>query len=294
MPVICAVAVTGVRQVVSDVGEGAHQSGGRFVESDALRFVLLQVVGNFGVAAEIMDVFQLALGRLHRLAQERKGFQRLIEPFPSLLETILQQHFRACAAVAVVEFGRIDRHRALHLLEQVFVVHDVAEGLVLAVEPVRAADGLEQAVVLHRLVDVEVGAARRIEAGEQLVHDNEQPHVRRLLDEPLLYLILVGFGLGLAGLGIHVLEQRGVGVEEKLLFGLRVRAGFLQRHIPRLRIVRSHNRAPALEHRLLEQLEILRRLVDARRHEHRIAALAGEPRLHAEIEDDILDHPLHA
>ena len=98
----------------------------------------------------------------------------------------------------------------------------------------------------------------------------------------------------LPGLAIHILQQRGVGVEKKLLFGLRVRAGFLQRHVLRLRIVGSHKRAPALEHGLLEQLEILRRLVDARRHEHRVAALAGEPRLHAEIEDDVLDHPLHA
>ena len=135
-----------------------------------------------------------------------KGLPGLIQPFPALLETILQQHFRACAAIAVIEFGGIDGHRALHLLEQVFVVHDVAEGLVLAVKPVRAADRLEQPVVLHGLVDVEIGAARRIEAGEQLVHHDEQPHVRRLLDEQLLHLILVGFGLGLAGLGVDVLR----------------------------------------------------------------------------------------
>ena len=88
---------------------GAHQCGGGLVESDALRFVLLEIIGNLGVAAEIMDVFQLALRRLHRLAQERNRFQRLIQSLPSLLEAILQQHFRARAAVAVIELGRVDR-----------------------------------------------------------------------------------------------------------------------------------------------------------------------------------------
>jgi hypothetical protein len=50
----------------------------------------------------------------------------------------------------------------------------VAEVLVLAVEPVGAADGLEQAMVLHHLVDVEAGARPRVEAGEQLVHHHQQ------------------------------------------------------------------------------------------------------------------------
>ena len=64
----------------------------------------------------------------------------------------------------MVQFGGIDRDGVLDLLEQVLVVHDVAEILVLAVEPVGAADRLKQAVVLHRLVDVEIGAGRRVEA----------------------------------------------------------------------------------------------------------------------------------
>ena len=45
----------------------------------------------------------------------------------------------------------------LERLEEVLVVDDVAVVFVVAVEPVDAADGLEQAVVLHLLVDVEVG-----------------------------------------------------------------------------------------------------------------------------------------
>jgi hypothetical protein len=38
--------------------------------------------------------------------------------------------------------------------------------------PVDPADGLEEAVVAHLLVDVEVGGRRRVEAGQQLVAIN--------------------------------------------------------------------------------------------------------------------------
>jgi hypothetical protein len=103
-----------------------------------------------------------------------------------------------------------------------------------------------------------------------------------------------GFSLGLAGLGIDILQQRGVCVEKELLFGLGVRAGLLQRHVLRLRIVRSDHRTPALKHGLLEQLEIFCRLIDARCDEHCIATLANKARPHSKVEDDILDDPLHA
>src|SRR5207244_13298240 len=56
--------------------------------------------------------------------------------------------------------SEVDHDSVLHLFEQVLVVDDVAEVLVLTVEPVSAADGLKQAMVLHRLVDVEVSAGR--------------------------------------------------------------------------------------------------------------------------------------
>ena len=162
--------------------------------------MLLQVGRNLRVAAEVVDVLQLALRRLHRLAQQRDGFQRVVQPFPALRQAVLQQHLGVGAAGAVIQLGGVNGDGVLDLLEQVLVVHDVAEVLVVAVEPVGAADGLEQAVVLHRLVDVEIGAGRRVEAGEQLVHHDQQLHVRRLLLEQLLGLVLVGLGLGLARL----------------------------------------------------------------------------------------------
>jgi hypothetical protein len=48
--------------------------------------------------------------------------------------------------------------RALQGTEKVLVVDDVAVFLVLAVQAVDPADRLEEAVVLHLFVDIEVGS----------------------------------------------------------------------------------------------------------------------------------------
>ncbi len=257
-------------------------------------FVFLQVGRDLGIAAEIVDVLQFALGRFDRLAQQGQRFDGGVEPFPAFLEAILQQHLGIGSARAVVQFGSVNRDGVLDLLEQILVVHDVAEVLVLAVQPVGAADGLKQAVVLHGFVDVEIGAGRRVEAGEQLVHHDQQLHVGRFLDEQRFRPFFVGFGLGHARPGVHVLQQFGVGVVDELLVGLGVGAGFLPRHVPRLRVVGGDHRALALERGLLEQDEILARLVNARRHQDGVAAFAGQARLDAEIEHDVADHAIHA
>ena len=173
--------VAGAIKVVRNVGIGPHQRHRGLVERDTLGLVLGQLRRNLGVAAEVVDVLQLALGRLHRLAEQRDGFQRVVQTLAALGQAVLQQDLGVGAAGAVVQLGGVNRDGVLDLLEQVLVVHDVAEVLVVAIEAVDAANGLEQAVVLHGLVDVEIGAARRIEAGEQLVHHDQQPHVGGLL-----------------------------------------------------------------------------------------------------------------
>ena len=117
---------------------------------------------------------------------------------------------------------------------------------------------------------------------------------RRLPGEQRLGRILVGLGPGHAGLRIDLLQQLGIGVVDELLVGFGVRAGFLQRHIPGLRVVGGHDGAPALERRILEQREVLAGLVDAGGHENGVAALAGKTRFDAEVEDDVVHHPVHA
>ena len=105
MRAISACAVAGRVQLIRDVGIGAHQGDRRLVERGALRLALLQVGRDLGVAAEIMDVLQLALRRLHRLAEQRERFERVVEPLAALSQSILQQHFGIGAARAVIQLG---------------------------------------------------------------------------------------------------------------------------------------------------------------------------------------------
>src|SRR5213595_3930982 len=68
------------------------------------------------------------------------------------------------AAVTMIQLGSVNGDGVLDLLEEVFVVDDVTEVLVVTVEPVGAANCLKQAMILHALVDVKVGAGRRVES----------------------------------------------------------------------------------------------------------------------------------
>ena len=95
----------------------------------------------------------------------------------------LEQALDVLLLVAVERAGGVVGDGRFERVEQVAVVDDVAVVLVVAVEAVDAADGLEQAVVAHLLVDVEVGGARGVEAGQQLVDHDEQPHLAGLFDE---------------------------------------------------------------------------------------------------------------
>ena len=101
----------------------------------------------------------------------------------ALLDAVGEQTLDVLLLVAVERAAGVVGDGRLQRVEQVAVVDDVAVVLVVAVEAVDAADGLEQAVVLHLLVDVEIGGARRVEAGQQLVDHDQQPHLAGLVDE---------------------------------------------------------------------------------------------------------------
>ena len=146
----------------------------------------------------MQELLHLARQR-HRLAQVAQRLAGLVELLLALLQPVLEVDVvvAAAALVDVQLVGAVHRDRLLHVAEQLLEVDDVAVVLVVAIEPVGAADGLEQVVVAQLVVEVDVGAARRIEAGQQLADHDQQLQVRRLLDEAALGLVLVLLG-GLA------------------------------------------------------------------------------------------------
>ena len=112
-----------------------------------------------------MDVLQLAFGGLHRFTQQGDCFQCVVQPFPSFAQAILEQDLWINGLTHLMgQLGGIDRNGVFHLPEQIHVIDDVAEILVIAIQPVGAANSLKQAVVLHTLVDIKIGTTRRIKA----------------------------------------------------------------------------------------------------------------------------------
>ena len=116
--------------------------------------------------------------------------------FLSFFEPVLQLDVVA-ATVALINVqlvGAINRDGLLHVIKQLLEIHDVAVVLVVTVEPVGAADGLEEVVIVQLVIEVDVGAARRVEAGQELAHHDQQLQVGGFFDEPALGFVLVGFG----------------------------------------------------------------------------------------------------
>ena len=50
-------------------------------------------------------------------------------------------------------------------------------------------------MVLHLLVDVEIGRRWRVKAGQQLIYHDQELHLSRLVDEALFHLLLKAFDL---------------------------------------------------------------------------------------------------
>ena len=89
-----------------------------------------------------------------------------------LAEAVLQEPGDVLPVVAVERAGRVVVDRALQTPEEVLVVDDVAVLLVVTVQPVHPADRLEEPVITHLLVDVEVRCRGCIKAGQQFVDDD--------------------------------------------------------------------------------------------------------------------------
>jgi hypothetical protein len=94
---LCA-AVSGEVHFVGDIGVSPHQRYGCLVQGRALGLALFQIRGYFCVAAEIVNIFEFAFGRLNGLAQQGDGFERCIQPLFALLQPVLDKHIWCCAA----------------------------------------------------------------------------------------------------------------------------------------------------------------------------------------------------
>ncbi len=281
-------------EFVGEVGVAAEEVGCGFVEFGALGFAVFQVGREFGVAAEVADVGEVVFGRGDGFAEEMQGFEGVVEAIASFFEAILEEDLGVRSTIALVEFGGVDGDRVFDFAEEVFVIDDVAEVFIVAVEAVGAADGLKESVVLHTFVDVEVGASGGIKAGQQLIDNDQQLHVSGLEFEFFFGLLLVGFGFGFVGERGNILGQFGVEIVDKLFVRFGVGSGVFGGDIFVLGVVGGYDGAFAFEGGLLEAFVVLTGFVDAGDDEDGVAAIGAEAGFNAEVEGDVGNNAIDA
>jgi hypothetical protein len=169
----------------------------------------------------------------------------------------------AVGGVAEVEFGGVDGDRVFDFFEQVFVIDDVATGFVVPIEAVDAADGLEETVILHAFVDVEVGAAWRIKSGQEFIDDDQKFHGGGFGFEVFFGLVFVGFGFGFVGAGGDGFEEFCVEVIDVLLVGFGVGSGVFGGDVFGLGVVGGDDRTFAFKGGFLEEFVVFAGFVDA-------------------------------
>ena len=239
------------------------------------------------------EIPQVRLGvprRLDGFAQRLDRFTGLLQPLPPTLEAVLQQAFHVFAVIALERLARVFLDRSLQRPEQILVVDDVAVLLVLSVQSVDAADRLEETVILHLLVDVEIRCGRGIETGQQLVHDDQELHLPGLVDEPPLDLLLelLGFVHRLVlGLTEVVRQHLSVDVVFQQLLGQAL-ACFFSLDVACSGTIGGDDGAPVLQSGPTECLEEAAGRVDAVRHEHGVAAPALQAVTRLHIDQDVV------
>ena len=221
-----------------------------------------------------MLVLQRALRRRHWLAQRSHHLQSFIQVLALLLNTILEQAFYIFFVVICEGFRGVVRNRILQRLEQISVVDDIAVLFIVTIEPVHAADSLEEAVILHVLIDVEIGRTRCIKAGQEFIDHNKQPHLAGMLDERLLDTLfkLVNPLDSIVGVGLEVVgEHPTVDVVLDDLLVLASARVFL-RDLGCVRLIARDDGDLAGEFAAAEDVVELAGLVDARTHQHGVAS----------------------
>src|SRR5437879_6397810 len=129
-----------------------------FVEREALRLVFFELPRIAGLLrTEIPKVRSGIFWRFNWFAECPNGLLCLFQFLPSLLQAILQKPSYIFLVVAIERAGSILVHCSLKTLEKILVVDNVSIILIVAVQPIHATDSLEQTVVAHLLIYIEIG-----------------------------------------------------------------------------------------------------------------------------------------
>src|ERR1019366_1542920 len=202
---------------------------------------------------------------LNRLAECPNGLPCIFQSLPSLLQSILKKSRDIFLVIAIKGSGSVVVHCSFKASEEVFVIDDVSVVLVVAIQSIHTADRLEEAVIAHLLVDIEICCRRRIKAGQELVHHDQQLHLAWLFDELLFHFLLEGLNLiRRSFLRLVKPLRKHPSIYVELAQSLcQPFAALFALDLCGIRPIRGNNCAFAFQVRLLEKLVELASLVDA-------------------------------
>ena len=117
----------------------------------------------------------------------------IVQSFFSFFKAILQQSRDIFGFKVGKSLAGVVRDRLSQRSEQIFVINDVAKFFIIPIKPIDATDRLEQAVILHLLINVKISSRWCIKTGEKFVYHDEKFHLRKLFNEILFDCFLKFF-----------------------------------------------------------------------------------------------------
>ena len=237
--------------------------------------------------AEIVKEVVQFLGEGNGLNNLLHPLQGLLQLFTGRLESTLEhfadfffgEAFNLALAVGVVLDSALDE------FEEFPVINDITKLLFSAIYAVYAADGLEEVMVHDFAIQVQVCGRRCVKTGEQFVHDDEEFHFSRTVDELVLG---PGFILFRGAVSHHLFGP----LVFVLLFGLLT---FVCKAVGErdVRDVTGHYSAVILEVFIAEKVPIFVCLVNAFRNQHGVAVPICESVTQFHIQHDISNYTAH-
>ena len=231
---------------------------------------------------------------LNTFAQFVQFVEDLFKPLLCFSLAILQQTFHILIGITLKGTGGILLHGSGQVTEQLLIVHDISEVLILAIQTVDTADCLEQAMIVHGLVNIQICAGWCIEASQKLINHNQQLHVIRLFDEFLLCCLLKFFNplcnTTLIRSGIRI-DTNHFQIDAVFFVCIRflVITDSFRTEISNTGFIRG-NDCTLAEILLLEQFIILASSQNIIRHQNGIATTVRKTGLGFKIENDVTDN----
>ena len=122
-------------------------------------------------------------------------FKRRLQVGLGILKSVLEKAFYILLLEVLECTVSIVVNCILYLFEELLEVNNITEVLafIFVVWTVNSADGLEQVVTFHLLVEIEICCAWSVEAGKEFVDHDEQLHLTGMVDELVFGPFLILF-----------------------------------------------------------------------------------------------------